>query len=234
MKFFSSKLFYSITLAAAASVMAIPALAAPTISFPKSTHDFGKIGQGMTLPIAYNFKNTGNEPLTISGIQASCGCTNATTTVRTVQPGKSAQIKVDFHSGSFRGKVTKTLTVMSNDPKNPAVTLSFSGVVQPAVEISPVKVNFNNLKKGKKFSQTVIVKPADPKGFKVNSTQVRSKFINVSKPTPSKSIPGAVELRITIDGTDAPVGRVLDVIQVHSNAKGNPTGYIQVVGNIVD
>ncbi|MGE9313934.1 DUF1573 domain-containing protein [Niabella sp. CJ426] len=58
------------------------------------------IKRGDSAQIKFSFTNTGNNPLLITGVNASCGCTVVdTTTIReAVLPGKKGVIRAIFHS----------------------------------------------------------------------------------------------------------------------------------------
>ncbi len=58
------------------------------------------IKRGDSARIKFGFTNTGNKPLYISGVNASCGCTVIdTTTIReAILPGKKGIIRAVFHS----------------------------------------------------------------------------------------------------------------------------------------
>ena len=43
--------------------------------FEKETHDFGKIAQGKPVSVDFVFTNVGEEPLIISNVESTCGCT---------------------------------------------------------------------------------------------------------------------------------------------------------------
>jgi hypothetical protein len=72
-----------------------------SLSWDDSTYlELKSIKRGDSARIKFGFTNTGNKPLFISGIHASCGCTVIdTTTIReAVLPGKKGIIRAVFHS----------------------------------------------------------------------------------------------------------------------------------------
>ncbi|MBL7845221.1 MAG: DUF1573 domain-containing protein [Cyclobacteriaceae bacterium] len=84
------------------------------ITFEKSTHDFGDIYQGDNVEHVYKFTNTGNEPLIISNIQVTCGCTAPSWPKNPIPPGGKGEIKIGFNSAGKMGRQNKTVTVVSN------------------------------------------------------------------------------------------------------------------------
>src|SRR5882672_4766368 len=66
----------------------------PVLTLEANTHDFGTITQGDVVEKIFKFKNTGNQPLIITNIQTSCGCTTPTWPRDPIPPGASGEIKV--------------------------------------------------------------------------------------------------------------------------------------------
>lgn len=83
-------------------------------TFANRWHDFGDIVQGQKITHTFTFRNTGREPLIISNVQPTCGCTVTEWTRQPVLPGQSGQITVTFDSKSAMNEQNKTVTVVSN------------------------------------------------------------------------------------------------------------------------
>ncbi|MCB0737868.1 MAG: DUF1573 domain-containing protein [Bacteroidetes bacterium] len=88
----------------------------PAIKFEKQTHDFGKIPQNKPASYEFVFTNTGDEPLLLTHVKASCGCTTPYYPTRAIQPGESEKIKATYNSRSV-GRFTKSITVKTNERK---------------------------------------------------------------------------------------------------------------------
>lgn len=95
--------------------------------FEKETHDFGKIAQGTPVSYSFKFSNVGSEPIIISNVNPSCGCSVAEFTKTPIKPGDSGTIKVTFNAASS-APFTKSFTVTSNT-KTPVKTLYIKGIV---------------------------------------------------------------------------------------------------------
>jgi len=70
--------------------------------------------------------NNGKSELIIRNIRSSCGCTAVAPSTKVIGPGESAPIKVTFNSRGKRGRQSKSITVITNDPKNPTSRLRVS------------------------------------------------------------------------------------------------------------
>lgn len=104
----------------------------PHISFAETSKSFGDIKQGETVSHTFTFKNTGKEPLIISSVQTTCGCTVANYTKDPILPGKTGEIKASFNSTGKFGGQNKVITVLSNADNNPERVSIICNVVVPS------------------------------------------------------------------------------------------------------
>jgi len=91
--------------------------AGPVIYMPETEHDFGKMKQGDVGKYTFKIINKGATTLKIKDITTSCGCTAAVVKDKDIPAGKDGEILVQFDSSGKEGKLTRTVTVFSNDPK---------------------------------------------------------------------------------------------------------------------
>jgi hypothetical protein len=120
------------------------------ITFKTLVHDYGTVTQGADGNCEFAFTNTGNEPLILSNVQTSCGCTVPSWPKEPIMPGKTATIKVNYTKMSIVGTISKQITVYSN-AKNGTIVLSIKGIVTEAPKISspekPVNEGFTPIAK---------------------------------------------------------------------------------------
>lgn len=87
---------------------------APVITFKENSKDFGDIVQGQKVEHTFVLTNTGKQPLIISNVAATCGCTVPSWPKEPVAPGKTAEIKVSFNSTGKLGKQNSVVRIYSN------------------------------------------------------------------------------------------------------------------------
>jgi hypothetical protein len=82
--------------------------------FEKEVHDFGNVKEGVQAEYTFKFTNTGKEPLVITNVQASCGCTTPKWTKEPVKPGDVGTVTAIYNSKGRPGTFNKAITITSN------------------------------------------------------------------------------------------------------------------------
>ncbi len=100
------------------------------ISFDTTAHNFGIISEGDIPTFDFLFKNVSKNPLVITEVHASCGCTTPYWPKDIIKPGESGTIKVEYNSEGRPGKFKKGITVTANTQPN-KTSLSIEGEVIP-------------------------------------------------------------------------------------------------------
>jgi hypothetical protein len=83
------------------------------LKFGKTEYNFGKIPQGKPVYYSFEVTNNGTEPIVISNVSATCGCTTPEWTKEPIAPGASSKIKVGYNSAA-EGVFEKNITVHYN------------------------------------------------------------------------------------------------------------------------
>jgi hypothetical protein len=97
-----------------------------SITWDNSIKDLGSIEEGQKVEVIYTFTNSGDKPLVIKSVNASCGCTVPERPEEPIMPGKSGTIKAVFDSKGRPGSNHKTLTVNANTTPSPSHVLEFN------------------------------------------------------------------------------------------------------------
>lgn len=115
------------------SVLSADELAnAPVLVVENTNFDFGTLTSGETVSHSYELSNKGRSDLIIRKLVSSCGCTAVLPSKKVIAPGETATINVVFNSRGKVGKQYKTITLITNSPKNPSVVLRITGMVNKA------------------------------------------------------------------------------------------------------
>ena len=103
-----------------------------------NTIDYGTVSKDSDDGVrSFEFTNTGNEPLIITNVQSTCGCTVPTRPTEPIAPGKTGKIDVKYNMNP--GPIRKTITVESNasNTEGGRIALKIKGevVVKPEVNL---------------------------------------------------------------------------------------------------
>lgn len=103
----------------------------PAARFETDDHDFGVVAEeGGPISHAFTFVNTGDAPLRIGQVKASCGCTTPSWSKEAIAPGDTGVVVAQYNPLNRPGTFRKSITVTSN--ANPATqVLYIKGVVSP-------------------------------------------------------------------------------------------------------
>lgn len=91
----------------------------PKIYFENNQHNFGKVKEGKVYEHTFRFRNSGTATLTIKDVKSSCGCAVASISSNELKPGESGTLKVELDTAKRKGKMSRSITVMTNDSKEP-------------------------------------------------------------------------------------------------------------------
>lgn len=101
---------------------------APVIAFESEVYDYGKVPLNGDGNCIFRFTNNGKEPLILSNVRASCGCTVPSWPREPIAPGESGEINVRYTTMSRAHTINKSITVQSN-ASNANVVLRLRGEV---------------------------------------------------------------------------------------------------------
>jgi hypothetical protein len=188
------------------------------IKFKETTVDFGEIDSGQVVDLTFEFQNTGDTMLIIKNISASCGCTATKLLKKEYEPGEKGTIPVKFNSRGYHGKITKSITVASNDKDNVYSRLQITGKVTlknfAAVELQPDQINFDKVKFDGSYSKKIAVK---------NTGTIDLKVIEV---THSPELTLEFTDKIVKPGKEMPINVILKPMQ-----QGRFTSFLKIRTN---
>jgi hypothetical protein len=117
---------------------------APKIEFKESEFDFKDLDEGPQAKHEFVFKNTGKEPLILTNVKASCGCTTPSWPKEPVLPGQEGKILVTYNTQGRPGPFTKSITITSNASEE-AKVIYIKGKVNTIPEKNTVPVKEGNM-----------------------------------------------------------------------------------------
>jgi hypothetical protein len=187
------------------------------------TQDWGDVKPSSeALKHTVTLKNVGDEPLNISGVKPSCGCTTAPIDKDILKPGETASIDVSFKAGTSTGPKTKTIRITSNDPSKPILTYRLKANVVKDLSVGPSRYfNFSEMEVGKKAESKVTITNNGGKSVTLSDFVITPNIVqtNLTKPvtlkpgekvdvtawlTPEKAGYTSIRLTMKTDNPDDP------------------------------
>ncbi len=230
------------------SAFSVTLMAQPVMKLSATEHDFGTFKEEagrQSFDIIVS--NSGNSPLVIQNIVASCGCTTPEWTREPVPAGGTGKITAIYDPKGRPGQFNKTLTVYTNS-KPEVIVLTIKGEVIPhekTIEelfIFPVgtirfesnHLAFTNVKKTEKKIRVMQVVNTSQEPVKIEFEQLPPHLTLKANPETLK--PGQKGI---IEGTyDATKnggwGNVNDMIKIKLNGVVQENVYYYVSANLVE
>jgi hypothetical protein len=106
------------------------AVTGPALAVASPTIDVGTVHRGEKIEARFALRNDGAATLSIREARPACGCTVATFD-REIAPGGAGEVHATVDTSRFSGPITKTVSVVTNDPSHPETTLTIKAVVAP-------------------------------------------------------------------------------------------------------
>lgn len=222
----------------------------PRIQFALTTKDFGRIKNGETVRHDFVFTNTGTATLQITDVKPGCGCTSAGSWDKTVEPGNTGKIPLQFNSSGFSGPISKSTTVTCNDPAQTNVVLHLTGNVWKPIDVSPTMAVFQ-IPADVQTNQTKILRvvnnleePVTFSNLKVGTTNFAAEFkelkpgkefeLHVTALAPfSNNIP-ATSVSFNTSSTQAPLVSVTAFAMVQPPVVVSPSQIYLPAGPLTD
>lgn len=100
------------------------------ISAEETSFDFGTIKEANgNVSHTFQIKNTGDSPLVLTRVIASCGCTTPEWTKEPIEPGTTGDVTITYNPKNRPGPFVKTISVYSNG-KTGSFILTIRGEVE--------------------------------------------------------------------------------------------------------
>ena len=135
---------------------------------------FGTLSNTNDVPHTFVLANEGEAPLAIYRVQTDCGCTRVRLEDKIIHPGEQITVQVRLILKGRAGGQHKRVTIESNDPDHPRLTLSLIGEAVAEVAVKPDRIYWGNLRSDAEEVKTVDIRfdesaPGHITGAGVNS-----------------------------------------------------------------
>lgn len=135
--------------------------------FNKLEHDFGTVARGAETVFRFEITNLYKQPMTITGVSSSCGCTSPSIENRTFKTYDKAYLVAKFNTHTHIGRKGATLTVRFAPPYSAEVQVRVHGNIRGDVVFQPGAVQFGTVDQGAAQEQRITVNYAGRQNWQI-------------------------------------------------------------------
>jgi hypothetical protein len=172
------------------------AIAGPRLEVAEPTFQFGQRERGQTVEHTFVLKNTGDEPLSITRVQASCGCTDTQLAAKEVPPGGETKLDAKLSLKSQSGPQKRTILIETNDPVHPQTIVSLVGVSHSRMKVEPLALTLTTPLDIREASAVAEVKGTEGLKFKITKVETSDPTVTATITTlkPGEAYSVSVEI----------------------------------------
>jgi hypothetical protein len=199
----------------------------PQISLSSGSVQFGTVGVGSTSNLSLTISNTGSADLTISVVSlvgAQFGVSGITTP-KTIPASQSATVGLSFQP-TAAGAATGTLSITSNDPVNPTLTVSLAGTGSSGtfgqLQANPASLSFGSVGTGGNATQQITLSNTGTAPVQISSIAASGAGFSVNGITAPFTLNSAATAILNVVFAPATGGGATGIVTVTSNANNSP------------
>ncbi|UUO05510.1 DUF1573 domain-containing protein [Blastopirellula sp. J2-11] len=127
------------------------------------------------------------------------------------------------------GYIQDHLTLVTNDGRNPNITLPVEGKIAPAVTVSPAALALGELSQGESVEKKLIVRAKKP--FKITSIKCDNKLFQFAQPSDEAKLLHFIPITYTAGGKS---GNQMQKIVIETDIAGGASGETVATVNVKD
>ena len=201
----------------------------PRLELPEFHYPFGIAGVGQKVEHAFEFRNTGDEDLTISPQASGCGGPAISVEKEDIAPGESTHVTVSFTIG-YSGDVMKSAKLLTTDPTQPVVFLTLHGRVPHDLRMYPDRMHIAEDKGACPTRSVTITGPAEMDITEVD-TEHGLLLTQLGEPAVDEDEKKSWTLQVSLKD-ESFVGMIEDTIRIKTTHPERPLITIPVTGVI--
>ena len=212
---------------------------APQIEAETTHYQLGVIANDKITSGRVMIHNRGKAALLIPKVNTQCGCTKGKMSQEMIPPGESAPLEVTIDPMRINGfKSTKTLTLYTNDPKHPTLTIQVSAEVEPEFVLEPPMLDFGTITKGEPATQNLKVIQKTDQPFELTEAAIVGnesyfEFAHQEIPAAERTDPNKKEYFATVTVLPtAPAGPLRASLRLKTNLKRLPVSVAPVFAEV--
>jgi len=212
----------------------------PAAAVVEPVIDVGEVPVGEPVEAEFRIRNDGDQPLEISNVRPSCGCTVAEYD-EVIAPGATGSVRAHVDTENIVGPNAKSITVYTNDAASPRIRLTIKSDVTQFLGLDPGYVRFTSfVQKEKDEKVSVLLGAHDFESLEITDVESPESWkgwlgVSYREALDEERDPELPGKQWRIDVTlskDAPVGPLAENVTIHTNHPRQKTIELPVSGFI--
>jgi hypothetical protein len=190
--------------------------------FEKQSHDFGVVARGADVKHRFKITNLYRDPVHITNIRTTCGCTAAKPSRNSFNSREEAYIEVTMDTRKFMRRKDSHLIVTFDSPLYAQVQIPITAYIRTDVVLDPGGVNFGAVEQGNQAQRKLTIQYAGRSDWKIKKVKTNNKHITAKIVEKSRG-GGRVtyELQTSLEPS-APAGRLSQQITLVTDDANSP------------
>ena len=189
-----------------AMIVAVASTAHSELVFEQSELELHPAVGDATAVGHFKYQNKGDKTIAIKNVSTSCGCT-AASAKQSAEPGEKGEVTATFKVGDRIGTQQKTITVTTDDPKQPTTMLNLKVVIPQVLELQPTLLYWQAGEATK--PKTIVAKAG--KDISVKSLNVSSSNPDFTTKVEPGASPGEFRINVEPRKTTQPASATLAI-----------------------
>lgn len=203
----------------------------PRIKFDRTVYDFGKVSEVDRVSGTFIIENIGEGVLRLGKPVTTCGCTVAGVKPDTLKPGEKAELAFTLALGRSRAIFKKDITVDSNDPLSPRVTLSVKADYTPLYDTRPMSY-YINLRKGEETNLVTRVTRTDGKELNITKIEPTRAWIQAKAEREANASNNTARILVSLKPEGTP-GYFTEYVRVFVDGGAEPVFNLTMTGRVL-
>lgn len=194
--------------------------------FERLNVDFGVVARGAECKQQLKVRNLYQEPIFVTNVSTSCGCSAAKPSANQIASGQEVFIEITMDTTRFMREKTSSVLVTVNEPTKGGtkeVKIPLRVYIRTDVVFQPGSVNFGAVDAGAGSKRKISVAYAGRSDWKIKEVKSPKPYLSATPVETSRSANGTVNYDLEVAlAPDAPVGLLRDQLTLVTDDQANP------------
>jgi hypothetical protein len=190
----------------------------PKAVFPEVHFAFGEVISGVVIEHSFVLNNLGSAPMLIQKVSMTTPLL-VTQMPHEVAPGAEGRIHFKLETANLEGEFEGAILVFLNDPALPQASLTFSGRVVPAIQLSPMPAFFVAGQRGRGNRAAIEIVNHEPEPLRIEKVEHPTERYTTELQTLKRGQRYRLTLTLNPNG---PGGKTTDTMRIRTSSKRMP------------